>query len=46
MLPISEPKVEIITTTEMNAAPPCPKIVAIVSAATSRDVFTSSIGFT
>ena len=46
MLPISDPNVEIITTTEMNAAPAWPKSAAIVSAATSRDVCTFSIGFT
>ena len=44
MLPISDPNVEIITTTEMNAAPAWPNIADIVSAATSRDVFTPSIG--
>ena len=45
MLPISEPNVEIMTTTEMNAAPVCPKMADIVSAATSRELWTLSIGF-
>ena len=45
MLPISDPNVEIITTTEMNAAPACPNSADIVSAAMSREVCTFSIGF-
>ena len=39
MLPISDPNVEIITMTEMNAAPPCPNSADIVSAATRRDAW-------
>ena len=38
MLPISEPKVEIITTTDTNDTPHWPKMAPIVSAAISGDV--------
>ena len=38
MLPMSDPNVEIITTTEMTATPICPNSATIVSAAISREL--------
>ena len=46
MLPISEPKVEIITTTAMNETPTWPKMALSVSAAISLEFCSWPIGVT